>query len=158
MLISIIDAGVAVGSLMLFWFLIRAYLRKIRNISPTDPDAIDDYLRKITQITGVSAYDTFRISADAWRVPEEKIDQDFKLYLSTQRVPYYVKDFVRRNQEHIDESLKEKGRAFADKRVLLFYSVLTLVFWGGAVLLCVFVFPYILPQAVLETSIQVGPP
>ncbi|MHC4105252.1 MAG: hypothetical protein ACYSR9_09955 [Planctomycetota bacterium] len=119
--------------------------------------AMEDYLQKITQATGISAYDTFCISAKDWRVSADRIERDFKIYLSTQSVPFYVKDFVRKSQKHIDELYRGKGRSLTDKRLLLFYSALIVLFWGGAVFLCLYVFPYIWPEA-FRASIHLGPP
>lgn len=113
----IIDAIVAVCSVMLVWYMVRAYLRKTQKISRADPIAIDNYLQKITQVSGISAYDTFCKSAEVWRVSADRVDQDFKRYLSSQSVPFYVKDFVRKSQKHIDELYIGKGSSFTDKRL-----------------------------------------
>jgi len=61
------------------------------------------YIFKITRITGKSAYDVFCKAAEDWPVAEEQIMQDFRRYLSDDRVPYYVNDFIRKNKKHIDE-------------------------------------------------------
>ena len=157
MLNSIINAIIAVCSVMLVWCMVRAYLRMTQKNSQADPNAIDDYLQKITQVTGISAYDTFFKSAEDWRVSADRIDHDFKIYLSSQSVPFYVKDFVRKSQKHIDELYRGKGSSFRDKRLWLFYSVLVVLLWGGSVFLCLYVFPYIWPEA-FRASIHLGPP
>jgi len=154
---SIIDAIVAVGAVMLVWYMVRAYLRVTQKNSQAESDAIDDYLRKITQVTSISVYDTFRISAEEWRVSADKIDQDFRIYLSSQSAPFYVKDFVRKSQKHVDELYRGKGSSFTDKRLLLFYSVLIVLGWGGAFFVCLYVFPYVWPEE-LRASIHLGPP
>jgi hypothetical protein len=157
MLNFIIDAIVAVCAVMLVWYMVRAHLRYTQKNSQADPIAIDDYLQKITRVTGISAYDTFCISAEEWRVSADRIDQDFRRYLSSQSVPYYVKDFVRKGQKHIDELYIGKGSSFRDKRLLLFYSALIVLCWGGAFILCLYVFPIIWPEE-LRASIHLGPP
>ena len=152
-----IDAIVVICVLMLVWYLVRIHLRMTqKNIHP-DSISMDDYLRKITLVTGFSVYDTFCKSAEDWRVSADRVDQDFKIYLSAQSVPFYVKDFVRRSQKHIDELYRGNGSSFTDKRLLLFYSVLMVLFWGGAVFLCLYVFPYVWPE-VFRESIHLGPP
>ncbi len=147
----------AVGSVMIFWYLIRAYLRSTQKNSQSDQLVIENYLQKITLTAGISVYDTFRISAEEWRVPADRIDRDFKIYLSTQSVPFYVKDFVRKGQKHIDELYNSKSSSFTDKRLLVFYSILTLLFWGGSVFVSLYVLPSILPEELL-TSLSLGPP
>jgi hypothetical protein len=152
-----INALVAVCSLMIVWYLIRIYLRSTQKNSQTDNLVIENYLQKITLIAGISVYDTFCKSAEEWRIPADRIDRDFKIYLSSQSVPYYVKDFVRKGQTHIDELYGGKSTAFADKRLLLFYSILTLAFWGGAVFVSLYVLPYVLPEE-FRATLLLGPP
>ena len=67
------------------------------------PATMEDYLFKIARITGKSEYDIFLKSAEEWPIGKTQIEEDFKAYLMNQSVPYYVRDFVRRNKEHIDE-------------------------------------------------------
>jgi hypothetical protein len=157
MLKLIINALGAVCSVMTVWYLIRAYLRSIQKDSQSDQVVIENYLQKITLIAGLSVYDTFCKSAEEWRVPADRIDRDFKIYLSSQSVPYYVKDFVRKGQKHIDELYGGKGTSFTDKKLLLFYSILTLVFWGGAVFVSLYVLPYVLPEE-FRATLLLGPP
>lgn len=120
------------------------------------PISIEDYLQKITQIAGISVYDTFRISAEEWRVPTDRVEQDFNNYLSSQSIPYYVKDFVRKGQKHIDELYRGETSIFADKRLLLFYLFLTLFFWGGALFLSLYVIPHLVPLEV-RSAFLIGP-
>jgi hypothetical protein len=157
MLNLILDAIGAVCAVMLVWCLVRGYLRTLKPNSQADPISIEDYLQKITHITGFSTYEIFRRSAEDWHVSTDRIDRDFKRYLSSLTVPYYVKDFVRRGQKHIDELYLGKGSYFADKRLLVFYSFLVLLFWGGAVFLSLYVFPHILPEEIRVMQV-VGPP
>lgn len=156
-MLNLIDAIVAICAVMIIWFLVRAHLRTIQKNSQTDAVVMEDYLYKITLVTGFSVYDTFCKSAEGWRVSADRIDQDFRTYLSSQSVPFYVKDFVRKSQKHIDELYMAKGNYLTDKRVLLFYSFLFLLFWGGAVFLSLYVFPNILPEDI-RTMQVVGPP
>ena len=157
MLNHAIDAIVAVCSIMLVWYLVRAYLRTTQKNGQSDQIAMEDYLQKITLVTGFSEYDTFCKSAEEWRVSADRINRDFRIYLSCQSIPYYVKDFVRKSQKHIDELYRGKGSSCTDKRLLLFYSFLTLFFWGGAVFVSLYVLPHALPE-VLRTTLVVGPP
>jgi hypothetical protein len=156
MLNLIINAIGIVCVVMLVWCLVRAYSRNTQQNSQADPISIEDYLQKITRIAGLSVYDTFHISAEEWRVSADRIEQDFERYLSSQTIPYYLKDFVRKGQKHIDELYRGKGRNFSDKRLLLFYLCLTLFFWGGAVILSLYVIPYFVPLEV-RSAFLIGP-
>ena len=157
MLDLIIDAIGAVCAVMLVWCLLRSHLRNFKPTNRADSISFEDYLQKITHITGFSTYEIFRRSAEDWHVSADRIDRDFKTYLSSLTIPYYVKDFVRRGQKHIDELYLGKGSYFADKRLLVFYALLLLLFWGGAVFLSLYVFPHILPGDIRNIRV-VGPP
>ncbi len=141
----LIDTFIAVCAVMLIGYMIRYQLRRIHESNKADQIPVDDYLLKITQATGISAYDTFCKSAENWRVSAATIDHDFKIYLASQTVPYYVKDFIRKNKKSIDELFRIKGISITDKRQVLFHSLLPLLFWGGTVFLSLYVFPHIWP-------------
>lgn len=143
--------------LLVVWFLFRASLPKNPKDGQADQNVLDNYLQKFTQVTGISAYDTFRISAEEWRLPAERIELDFRRYLSSQRIPYYVKDFIRKGQKHIDELYVGSGGFAINKKLAVFFSFFVLVFWGGAVFLCIYVFPYILPEDLVNIHLA-GPP
>ena len=74
-----------------------------KKFSPGKPITMGSYIFKIARVTGNSEYNVFCKSAESWPVSHERIEQDFKAYLSHHSVPYYVTDFVRKNQKHIDE-------------------------------------------------------
>ena len=131
----IVDTIGAVCAVLLVWCLVRGYLRNLKPDNKADPISIEDYLQKLTHITGFSTYEIFRRSAEDWHVSADRIDRDFKRYLSSQTAPYYVKDFVRRGLKHIDELYWRKSSYLADKRRLVFYTVLMLLFWGWAVIM-----------------------
>jgi hypothetical protein len=149
----------------LHWSLLRGDARlafvsvlftQFQKSNSAGPISIEDYLQKITQIAGISVYDTFRISAEEWRVPTDRVEKDFNNYRSSQSIPYYVKDFVRKGQKHIDELCRGKTSIFADKRLLLFYFFLTLFFWGGALFLSLYVIPHLVTLEV-RSAFLIGP-
>ncbi len=142
---------------VLVWYLFRASLPKIFGVGQAESITMDDYLLKITRVTGISAYDTFRMSAEEWQIPDDRMEQDFTIYLATQKTPYYVKDIIRKSRKQIDELYLGSGGYAFNKKLTVFFSILMLVFWGGAVLLSVFVFPSILPEDLANTYI-LGPP
>jgi len=135
----------AAGMVFLIWSLVRAFSHTPPKNAEDDPFILDDYLGKITRVTGHSVYDTFYKSAEGWQVSRDRIEKDFRIYLASQNVPYYVKDFIRKNQKQIDELYTGKGNNFQRSRLLLFYLFLTLFFWGGAVILSLYVIPNLLP-------------
>jgi hypothetical protein len=88
------------GTLGLIWFIGK---QLIKRISRNRPVTIEGYLFKISRITGKNEYDIFCKAAEEWPVSGDQIEQDFRQYMADQRIPYYVNDFVRKNQHHIDE-------------------------------------------------------
>ena len=152
----IINALGAAGAVILIWSMVRAYSRQTQKDSQADPNEMEDYLRKITRVTGHSVYDTFHKSAEGWQISKDRIEKDFRSYLASQNVPYYVKDFIRKNQKHIDELYTGKGNNFQRSRLLFFFTILTLLFWGGAVILSLYVIPYFVPLEV-RSAFLIGP-
>ena len=97
--------GNGIGTLFIVVFvgvLFRAAFRWNRTVFSDNPITMEDYLYKISRVTGKSEYDIFLKSAEEWPVPVNKIEEDFKAYLQNQTVPYYVRDFIRRNKDQID--------------------------------------------------------
>ena len=91
--------------LLLVGYLFWTFYRKVQKCSQRDLVERENSLYKISLETGQTEYDLFRKSAKDWAVSDHRIEQDFRRYMADQVLPYYVKDFVRRNCERIDESL-----------------------------------------------------
>ncbi|MGD8961921.1 MAG: hypothetical protein PVH43_05370 [Desulfobacterales bacterium] len=113
----------------LFWYMIR----KFQNDSQAELNARKNSFYTISLATGRTEYDLFHKSAEGWSVSAERIDQDFKRYMTDQIMPHYANDFVRKNQTRIDESLfvqKEvKPTSWSD------WAIAMLVFPGSVLLL-----------------------
>ena len=91
--------------LLLVGYLFWTFYRKVQKCSQRDLVERENSLYKISLETGQTEYDLFRKSAKDWSLSDDRIEQDFRRYMADQVLPYYVKDFVRRNCERIDESL-----------------------------------------------------
>jgi hypothetical protein len=85
----------------LFWAIYRKFKKDIQ----INSNASERLFYEISLETGWTEYELFHISAEGWSVSEDRIDEDFKRYMSDQVLPYYVIEFVRKNYEYIDESL-----------------------------------------------------
>ena len=124
-------------ALLLVGYLFWACYRKFKIDSQAELSAMEDSLYKISLATGRTEYDLLHKSAENWSVSGNKIDQDFKIYMAEQVMPYYAKDFVRKNQAHIDESLIIKKEvpptSWSDWAIALLVfpgSILLLTFMG----------------------------
>ena len=92
-------------ALLLVGYLFWVFYLKYKKESQADLLAIENSLYKISLATGQTEYELFYKSAEGWSVPGDRIDEDFKRYMVDQVLPYYARDFIRKNHEHIDESL-----------------------------------------------------
>ncbi|MGD9055824.1 MAG: hypothetical protein PVF38_06770 [Desulfobacterales bacterium] len=108
-------------------------IRKFQNDSRAELNSRKNSFYMISLATGRTEYELFHKSAEGWSVSAERINQDFKRYMSDQIMPHYAMDFVRKNQTHIDESLivkKEvKPTSWSD------WAIAMLVFPGSLLLL-----------------------
>jgi len=92
-------------ALLLMGYLFWNLHRKSQKDSRAELVAMKDSFYEISIATGRTEYDLFCKSAEAWSVSGDRIDQDFNRYMIDQVMPHYAKDFVRKNQNHLDESL-----------------------------------------------------
>ena len=63
----------------------------------------EEQLMHIARLRRCSELDLFREAADAWRVPDQMAEGDFKSYLQNGDLPHYVRDYVRRNRLDRDQ-------------------------------------------------------
>ena len=97
-------------ALLLVGYLFWACYRKFQKDSQIEQAAKENTLYNISLETGRNEYELFYKSAENWSVSTDRIESDFKRYMADQVMPHYAKDFVRKNQKHIDESLKNKRK------------------------------------------------
>ena len=64
-------------------------------------------------------------------------------------MPVYVKDFLKNGKEYIDAYRSARGGIF-DKKLVVFYMLFALVIIGGSFILSLYIFPRILPDAILS--------
>ena len=106
--VSVYNLIGGICALLLVGYLFWTCYRKFKIDSQAEVTAMENSLYKISLATGRTEYDLLRKSAENWSVSGNIIDQDFKSYMADHVMPYYAKDFVRKNQAHIDESLVVK--------------------------------------------------
>jgi predicted AAA+ superfamily ATPase len=70
------------------------------------PLSDEEYLAKIAKMRECSEYDLFRICGEDWRYSKAQIEKDFKEYLIRGSVPYYIRDFIRKNKKEVDENYR----------------------------------------------------
>lgn len=93
----------------LFWFMIRKSYRDSR----AELREKNNSLFYISLTTGRSEYELFHKSAEGWSVSNDRIEQDFKRYMSDQVMPHYAQDFVRKNRGQVDKTLIVKREVTA---------------------------------------------
>ena len=96
-------------ALYLLCYLFVFSLRKGHIERQAELEARENSLYKLSRATGRSEYELFQLSAQNWMVSSDRIGQDYRRYMTDRTMPFYAKDFVKRNQSQIDPSLmKEK--------------------------------------------------
>jgi hypothetical protein len=70
---------------------------------PTDPET----LFRLARLTESSEYEQFRRAARLWGIADRRVETDFKRYLFEDRVPPYVRDYLRRAREALPELRKQ---------------------------------------------------
>ena len=141
--------------LLVYLWASRRNLIKIRALTP------QEYLWRLKQITDKSEYEIFHIAAEEKGWPEYQVERHFRRYLEDQTLPEYVKEFLEDGKEHIN-AYSPKGINFLNKKLLIFYSFLTLVMIGGSFFICLYIFPRIarfdnLPRGVIANVIKTHP-
>ena len=130
------EANLVAGicGLLLVGYLFWVISRKFKKDSQDELIVKENSLYNISLATGRTEYNLFCKSAEKWAISGDRINQDFTRYMADSVLPYYAKDFVRKNQACIDESLviKEdiKPTSWSDwvKALLVFPGSLLFLF------------------------------
>ena len=127
--------------------MLIVYLRASqRNLVKNKPLTLNEYLWKLKQITGKSEYELFHIAAEEKGWPDYQVERHFKRYLENQTLPDYVKEFLEDGREYIN-AYRPKSGNFLDKKVLIFFSIFTLLVIGGSLFFCLYIYPRIYPYS-----------
>jgi hypothetical protein len=96
-------------ALYLLCYLFVFIILKAKKEIQAELEARENSLYNLSLETGRSEYELFQISAEHHLIPSDRISQDYRRYMTDLTMPYYARDFVRRNETQIDPSLmKEK--------------------------------------------------
>ena len=123
-------------ALLLLGYLFSICLKKLRVDAKAESVDLATAFRKISLESGRIEYELFVIAAKEWSIPEAQIDEDFKNYMATDVLPYYVVDIVRKNDDRANKSLKKEEEIKPSSRWDL---VKALLLFPGC-----FVIPYVL--------------
>jgi len=95
-------------ALLLLVYLFVICYQKFKIDSKADSVEPGNALYKISLESDQTEYELFVIAAEEWSITEAQINEDFKNYMAANVLPYYVMDLVRKNDDRINESLKEE--------------------------------------------------
>ncbi len=65
--------------------------------------SVEEHLVKMARMSDSNEHDIFFQSAEKWNVGKFQVEKDFKTYLLQGDIPYYVNDFVRKDQKKSNE-------------------------------------------------------
>ena len=113
-----------------------------RNVAKTRPLTQQQYLWRLKQITGKSEYDIFQIAAEEKGWADDWVEMHFKRYLEDQTIPIYVQQFIEDGKAYIETYRPMRGNFF-NKRVVLFFSLFSILVIGGSLFFCLYIYPRI---------------
>ena len=64
------------------------------------PETDEEVLARLAGIRKCSELDIFRLAGIEWRVSGNRVEDDFKQYLTGGLLPHYVRDYVRKHRPH----------------------------------------------------------
>ena len=121
------------GAALVIGCLAGVYIRR-RPQDPRNPvfSAMGN-LSSISADTGINEYELFRKAAENWAVSEKRIAEDFRTYLASQHLPYYVTDYARKSQalpEQVPAAKKSEPSSWSDwiKALLVFPGVIVFLY------------------------------
>ena len=96
-----------IGALLLLGYLFVICYLKFMQDAKAGSMVSENSLHKISLESGRTEYELFVIAAEEWSITEAQIDEDFKIYMAANVLPYYVMDLVRKNKDRINKSLEK---------------------------------------------------
>jgi|GEM_PF-1572548 len=78
-----------------------------KRLAPLDAVGDERRLGDLAFSMGCSVYDLFARAGEAWNFSKSKIDSDFKVYVHEERIPPYLRDYLRKNG-HSDDQTYQK--------------------------------------------------
>ncbi|MDJ0985967.1 MAG: hypothetical protein QNJ26_10505 [Desulfobacterales bacterium] len=142
--------GPEILSMVFFLFLILMMylLFSMRNLIKNKTLTPLEYLWKLKQIIGKSEYEIFQIAAEEKGWPTYQVERHFQRYLEDQTLPVYVKEFLADGKEYINAYRCMPGD-YLNKKLLIFYSLFTLLIIGGSFILSLYIIPKIFPSEIM---------
>ena len=133
----------------------------LSNLIKNRPLTSQEYLWRLKQITGKSEYEIFIVAAEEKGWPKYHVQRHFRRYLEDQTLPIYVKEFLEDGRQHIDAYRSGRGNIY-DKKVLMFFSLFTLLMIGGSFIFCLYIYPRIIlfddfPRRAVSEIIEASP-
>ena len=68
-----------------------------------------EFLAQLAVQCKCSEYDLFHACGRDWHLAPSRIERDFKTYLQDQRLPHYVRDFIRKTRDMPDDTHPPPG-------------------------------------------------
>jgi hypothetical protein len=65
-------------------------------------------LNRLSMIRNCSEFDLFVLAAEPWHIDKKSVDVHFFTYLKDGVIPYYIRDYIRRHKQEIDNHSRDK--------------------------------------------------
>ena len=96
------------GAALLIGCLAGLFIRRRPRRSRSSLPRSNDLLSSLSSSTGINEYELFRKAAENWNVSAGRIDEDFRRYMASHRLPYYVTDYARKYRFQTDRLIQPK--------------------------------------------------
>ncbi len=80
---------------VILYSIIMHFIKKKLRSEQTDSEKLFDRARQ----SNCSEFDIFDRTGTQWNIPKVRINDDFKRYLSSGTVPFYVRDYLRKKDK-----------------------------------------------------------
>ncbi len=96
----------AIGYMLVMYII---YKIEAKNALKEKPDEFTS-LQLLARKWNCSEYDVFHRSKEDWNISDGRAEKNFNEYMTDGVLPYYVRDFLRRNQKEIEQYRANLGK------------------------------------------------
>lgn len=94
--------GAMLAALGIVVFLVAVHVWEKRSLSRREPSE-SELLFLLARLSETSEYHHFHLAGEDWNIPKQKVSADFNRYLLEDRLPHYVRDYLRKQRERMPQ-------------------------------------------------------
>jgi hypothetical protein len=98
----ILTFGSLLAALGIVAFLVAVHVWEKRSLSRRQPSE-SELLFLLARLSETSEYYHFHLAGEDWNIPKHRVSADFNRYLLEDRLPHYVRDYLRKQRERMPQ-------------------------------------------------------